>query len=210
MNISMKEHWNNVYSSKPTNQLGWYEAEPSLSLDLLGRCGVNKNAPILDVGAGATTFVDKLIDLGYQRIIAVDISEAALERLQVRLGPEKASLVRWLNDDITSPTHLLRLTDIAVWHDRAMLHFLTEEDHRQTYLAVLRHVLKPGGYAIISAFAVGGATKCSGLDVQNYDDESLEALVGEEFELLESLPYMYTMPSGDLRPYVYTRFRKKQ
>jgi SAM-dependent methyltransferase len=208
MNKSMKEHWNNIYSSKPTTQLGWYEADPSPSLELLERCALDKNAPILDVGAGATMFVDCAIDRGYQKIIAVDISKIALIKLQTRLGSEKAARVRWVNDDITSPSSILELSGVAVWHDRAMLHFLIKEEQRATYVSALQRVLRPGGYAIISAFAVGGATKCSGLDVKNYDDKSLEALLGDEFELLESLAYTYKQPSGGLRPFVYTRFRK--
>jgi SAM-dependent methyltransferase len=209
MNKTTEQHWNKVYSSKPTTQLGWYEANSATSLAFLDQCRLDKDEPILDVGAGATTFIDHLLAAGYRNVIALDISQVALAHLQDRLGEEKAAQVQWITDDITNPTRLLEVGQIALWHDRACLHFLTEESQRAAYVSALKKVLRPGGYAIISAFAVGGAAKCSGLDVVNYDELGLDDLLGEEFDLLTSEYYTYTMPSGDLRPYISALFRMK-
>jgi SAM-dependent methyltransferase len=209
MDQASKRHWNKVYSSKPTTQLGWYEANPATSLEFLQQCALDKNEPILDVGAGATTFVDHLLVAGYQNVIALDISQVALDQLQDRLGEERAAQVQWISDDITKPSRMLALGQVALWHDRACLHFMIEDSQQQAYVSVLKQVLRPDGYAIISAFAVGGADKCSRLDVINYDDAGLCDLLGEEFELKTSEQYTYTMPSGDLRPYVSALFRKK-
>ena len=132
MNENMKQHWNTVYSSKPTTQLGWYEANPAVSLEFLQQCGLDKSDPILDVGAGATTFVDHLLGAGYQNVIALDISAVALEELQKRLGQEKAAQVQWITADITQPTAILELGVVALWHDRACLHFMTEESQQET------------------------------------------------------------------------------
>ena len=60
----------------------------------------------------------------------------------------------------------------------------------------------------MATFAMDGATKCSGLPVQRYSAESLSEFFGDGFRLIESSDYTYRMPSGDLRPYVYTRFQK--
>ena len=62
----------------------------------------------------------------------------------------------------------------------------------------------------MATFAMGGATKCSGLPVQRYSAESLSEFIGDGFRLVESSDYTYQMPSGELRPYVYTRFQKTQ
>ena len=148
MNKTSKQHWNKVYSSKPTTQLGWYEANPAVSLEFLKQCELDKDAPILDVGAGATTFVDLLLANGYQNIIALDISQVALAHLQERLGEEKAAQVQWITDDITQPAHLVEMGQIALWHDRACLHFMTSESQQEAYVAVLKQILRPGGYAI--------------------------------------------------------------
>ncbi|MDO8972175.1 MAG: hypothetical protein Q7U74_15885, partial [Saprospiraceae bacterium] len=109
-----------------------------------------------------------------------------------------------------NPSSILQLENVAVWHDRAVFHFLIEEQHRQTYHSLLQKKVMPGGFVIMATFATGGANKCSGLPVQRYSVESLSEFMGDEFRLVESLDYTYQMPSGDLRPYVYTRFQKIQ
>ncbi len=204
----MKEHWNEIYTWLETDELGWYEKIPESSIKLLSKCNINKDEPVLDVGAGASTFVDYLIDQGFSNIIATDISEIALNKLKERLGKEKASLVRWIVDDITQPVYIQNLREIAVWHDRAVLHFLLKEEQQNTYLSTLKKVIKKGGYVIIAAFSLKGAKKCSGLDVKNYDQNLLAKFLGEDFQLREYFDYTYYMPSGNPRPYIYTLFQK--
>jgi SAM-dependent methyltransferase len=208
MSGSLKDHWNRVYATKPVNQLGWYESEPTISLAMIERCSLDRNAPILDVGAGATTLLDYLIELDYRNITALDISKTALENLQTRLGPENAVQVRWLIEDITHPSPAFYLKDIALWHDRAMLHFLTTQEEQQAYLSVLKKVVRVDGFGIIAAFAKDGATQCSGLGVVRYDTNSLQVFLGEDFALCESQETIYQMPTGDLRPFIYARFQK--
>ncbi len=207
--MDMRDHWNRIYSSEPVQLHGWYESRPEPSLKLLEKCDLRMDDPILDVGAGASTFVDCLVEKGFQKIIATDISEIALDQLKTRLGEEKASRVAWIVDDITRPTRLAKLSDIALWHDRALLHFLTEAEQRKTYQSTLLKSLRPGGYVIIAAFSLQGAKQCSGLQVHNYDQESIAEFLGKDFELKEWFDYLYTMPSGDLRPYAYTLFHRQ-
>ena len=106
MNNAMKEHWNKVYSSNDTTKLGWYEETPAPSIKLLSKCNISKDAAILDVGAGATTLIDYLVNNGYTNITAADISEEAIEKLKGRLGKEKSALVKWIVDDLTGPSTL--------------------------------------------------------------------------------------------------------
>jgi len=208
MDISMKEHWNEIYEALDIDELTWYEEIPEPSIKLLAKCHINKDESILDVGAGASTFIDHLIDQGFKNIIATDISEIALNKLKERLGKEKASSVRWIVDDITRPEHIQNLRDIAVWHDRAVLHFLLEENEQRMYLSTLKKVIKKGGYVIIAAFSLKGAKKCSGLDVKNYDQNMLANFLGKDFRLLEYFDHTYHMPSGEPRPYIYALFQK--
>lgn len=204
----MKEHWECIYDSREINQLGWYEETPKQSLELFDKCKLDKNELILDVGSGASLFVDNLINRGYRNIVATDISKTALEKLKGRLG-KNASLVKWIVDDLTQPKHLQELKNVAVWHDRAVLHFLTKESERKTYLSTLLRAVKKGGYVIIAAFSLQGACKCSGLDVRRYDQNMLKKFLGDEFKLLQHFNYLYHMPSGNVRPYVYTLFQRK-
>lgn len=210
MSSSIKEHWDEIYAALDVDELTWYEEIPEPSLKLLSKCHTNKDEPVLDVGAGASTFIDYLIDQGFSNIIATDISEIALNKLKERLGKEKASSVRWTVDDITQPVHIQGLSDIAVWHDRAVLHFLLEERQQRMYLFTLKKVIKKGGYAIIAAFSLKGAKKCSGLKVKNYDENMLAEFLGEDFRLLDHFDYTHHMPSGEPRPYIYALFQRNQ
>jgi len=208
MNDSMKEHWEEIYAALDEDELTWYEEIPEPSIKLLSKCHINKDESILDVGAGASTFIDYLINQGFKNIIAADISENALNKIKERLSKGKASSVRWIVDDITMPVHIHDLRDIAVWHDRAVLHFLLEEKQQKVYLSTLKKVLKNNGYVIIAAFSLKGAKKCTGLDVKNYDQDLLAKFLGEDFKLLEYFDHTYYMPSGEPRPYIYALFQK--
>ena len=203
----MKEHWDAVYDSRETTQVGWYEETPEQCMALIEKCNIDKDETILDVGVGASTLIDNLISLGYTHIVAVDISEVALDKLRQRLG-ESASSVTLIADDLTNPEHLQNLEDVAIWHDRAVLHFLTQESDRDKYLATLHQVVKVGGYVILAAFSLDGAPKCSGLDVRRYDEKMLQEFLGDEFKLIEHHSHLYHMPSRDTRPYIYTLFQR--
>ncbi len=207
--MNMEEHWDHIYASESVPTLGWYETRPEPCLRLLKMCGLGAEDPILDVGAGASTLVDCLIEKGFQNIYAVDISGIALDQIKLRLGAEKANRVSWIVDDITKPTRLGQLSGIALWHDRALLHFLTEEEDRQAYLRTLLKVVRPGGYIIIAVFSLQGAKQCSGLAVRNYDQNLLAEFLGKSFELKEWFDYLYTQPSGNLRPYIYSLFQRR-
>jgi len=207
-NVQMKEHWNNIYASREVDTLAWYEEKPTPSLSLLAKCNIRKDDSVVDIGACASTFIDFLIEKQLTSIIAVDISEVALSKLQARLGKEKASRVKWIVDDVTDPKHINKLRDIAVWHDRALLHFLLEEDQKLTYFTTLKKIVKKEGYVIIAAFSLRGARRCNGLDVRNYDSQILTEDLGKKIALVEAFDYTYQMPSGDARPYVYTLFHR--
>lgn len=208
MTSSSKEHWNKVYANSPVTQLGWYEAQSIPSIQLIERCAIPRHQPVVDVGSGTSTLISSLLELGYQNIYALDISEVALENAKALLGKERAAQVHWVEDDIANPSAALQLQNVAVWHDRAVFHFLTEEQHRQTYRSLIQKTVMPGGYVIMATFSLEGALKCSGLPVQRYSVESLSEFFGDGFSLVESLGYTYQTPSGDVRPYVYARFQK--
>lgn len=108
---------------------------------------------------------------------------------------DKASLIRWIVDDITHPIYIQTLQDVALWHDKALLHFLLEESQQHMYFSKLKNVIKKGGYVIIVAFSLKGAKKCSGLNVKNYDQNLLSQFLGEEFTLLTYFDYTHHMPS---------------
>ena len=206
-NKDLKSHWNSAYEHTATDSLGWYEEKPLQSLQLIEKTGLPKDAMILNVGAGSTTLVDELLDLGYKNIIASDISESALEKLKFRLG-NHANQVRWIVDDLTNPTDLNKLGKIDLWHDRAVLHFFNDPEEQKTYFDLLRQLVRKGGYVIIAEFNLDGATMCSGLPVFRYNEEMIQDRLGPEFELIEAFNHTYTTPTGNSREYVYTLFTR--
>ena len=207
MESDLKKHWDSAYEINDITKLGWYEEDPVPSLQLIQKCGLPLDARILNVGVGTSILIDELLDFGYNNLIASDISNTALEKLQTRLGANK-NKVHWLVDDLINPKLLSEIDPIDLWHDRAVLHFFTNEEDQNTYFSLLKKIIKPKGYVLISTFNTEGAIKCSGLNVKRYNKDLLINKLGADFKLLEFFNYTYTMPSGDTRPYIYTLFKR--
>lgn len=204
--VDYRKHWNTVYSGKPVESLGWYEENPARTLELVAQCNLDADSRIFIPGAGSTTLVDFLLKAGYRRLIANDLAHTALENLKSRIAPGNS--VEYVVDDLTDPGQLTDLEPVDLWIDRAVLHFFIEERDIRTYFKVLKELVKPGAYAILAEFSTTGAKKCSGLDVVNYSEAMITARMAPEFKLVDSFEYVYTNPSGGLRPYIYTLYQR--
>jgi SAM-dependent methyltransferase len=202
--MGRREHWEAVYSSKPSERLGWYKPRLQTSLEWIATLGPGTDAPIIDVGGGASTLIDDLLDNGYSSITVLDIAEPALDLLRTRLG-DKGAAVNWLCGDITGID--LPENAFELWHDRAVFHFLTEAADRERYKQNLYRALRPGGYLIIGTFAPEAPPKCSGLPVQRYDLDLLRETLGREFELQRHQQEMHVTPGGVEQMYLYCAFR---
>ena len=164
-------HWDNIYQRSETTSLGWYEPDPQPSLDLIKACKLPKDARIFHAGAGASTLIDALLEEGYTAQIACDISAEALEKAQERLGP-KAEQLTWIVDDLTAPALLRGIPPVDLWHDRAVLHFFTDEKDQETYFArpTLRLIInqpfaitdRAGQYDVVATVRGGGLSGQAG------------------------------------------------
>lgn len=204
--MERRDHWERVYSSKPPDRLGWYKPRLQTSLQWIAALGLDHDAPIIDIGGGASTLVDDLIDCGYSAITVLDIAAPALELIKARLG-ERGSGVRWLSGDITELE--LPEDEYELWHDRAVFHFLTEPDDRARYRENLHRALRPGGYVIIGTFTPEAPPRCSGLPVQRYDVELLQETLGDELELEHHREELHVTPGGVEQMYLFCRFRRQ-
>jgi SAM-dependent methyltransferase len=204
--MDRKEHWEDVYSSKPPERLGWYEPQLETSLSWVRELGLDMDASIIDVGGGASTLIDNLLDDGYRSVTILDISNTALALSQARLG-EKAAPVSWLVGDITQVELPARRFDL--WHDRAVFHFLTAPEQQQMYRQNLLDTLKTDGHLIIGTFAPEAPPTCSGLPVQRYDHERLAETFGVEFELIDHHKEMHVTPGGVQQMYLYCHFQRR-
>ncbi len=198
--MEKKSHWENVYGTKAVESVSWYQPHALRSLELIRRVAPNKDARILDVGAGASTLVDDLLDAGMTRVSVLDISAAALAAAQHRLGA-RAQQVRWIEGDITSVD--LEPASVDVWHDRAVFHFLTDPEDRAAYVRQVRRAVRPGGHVIVAAFGPDGPLQCSGLPVVRYAPDALHAQFGNAFELVEHQSEDHRTPAGAVQHFVY-------
>ena len=112
---------------------------------------------------------------------------------------ERAERVHWLREDVLTWRPERRY---GTWHDRAVFHFLVEEDQRRAYLATLRAALTPEGRAVLGTFAGDGPRRCSGLPVQGYDPGDL-AVVGPELEVVERRRDEHHAPGGTVQPFTW-------
>ena len=205
--IDFKLHWNKTYTRVDETQLGWYEDDVSPSMRLIQKANVGPASRLLSVGAGSTTLVDALLSHGYNNLLVNDISDVALQGIQNRVG-KLSTKVEWIVDDLTNATLLNEIDPVDLWVDRAVLHFFTEEADRKTYFRLLKKLVHKYGYVILAQFNLDSAEKCTGLPVHRYDTEMLQEKLGEDFKLITNFDHDYTMPSGDLRTYVYTLFQR--
>lgn len=192
-------HWQQVYEGRSPTEVSWYQAKPVCSLQHIEAFAPSRESIILDVGAGASLLVDHLLERGYRHISLLDIAESSLKHVRQRLGAW-ATAVEWFYADILEfvPPHPFEL-----WHDRAVFHFLTRAEERTRYLEVLRSALRPGGHVVLATFAVGGPTRCSGLDVRQYDEERVREIFGSDFVLVRSEPEQHRTPSGAEQLFIY-------
>jgi len=203
VSMERRSHWENVYHTKQVTEVSWFEAEPTISLALL-QSVAPAGGRIIDIGAGASLLVDRLVDAGMWDVTVLDISATALGLAQARLR-EKAHRVRWIQADVTQ---IQELGNYDIWHDRAVFHFLTTPDDRVAYLDRLHAALGPGGYVILGTFALAGPDKCSGLPVCRYDAQSLAATLGPEYCLLQHLEHSHLTPQGKPQPFTFGVFQK--
>jgi len=194
-----KEHWENVYQKKSPLEVSWHQKEPTLSLQLIRGTQLALDAPIIDVGGGASMLVDKLCHEGYSNVSVLDVSENALVHAKDRLA-DQAAMVEWFEEDVTrfNPPHRF-----ALWHDRAVFHFLTARADRERYINVLKQALEPGGHLIMMTFAIDGPAKCSGLDIVQYDANKLMAELGPGFKLEETGFELHITPAGGQQKFAY-------
>ncbi len=204
MPSNRKRHWNEVYAKKSPDDLTWFQPRPETSLTLIHRAGVGPEARFIDVGGGTSLLTEFLLGEGFQNLSVLDVSGRALKLAKAELG-ERASDVEWHEADLTTfdPPHRWDF-----WHDRAVFHFLTDEEDRTAYRRVMDKSVEPGGHVMIATFALDGPTRCSGLEVVRYDSESLLITMGEAYHLRGSIDQVHRTPSGGAQSFVYSLFQR--
>ena len=205
--MKQKEHWERVYSTKPSNTVSWFQENPEMSLQLIQSTGIPLTSSIIDVGGGASVLVDTLLQKGYTNLTVLDLSASALDTARKRLDLH-TNKVKWLEADITNATLPVHAYDL--WHDRAVFHFLTSTADRRAYIDTTLRAVKPGSHVIIATFAEDGPTTCSGLPVMRYSANELYAEFGKSFSLVKCEKEEHYTPLGGVQNFVYCHFQIKR
>ena len=160
---------------------------------------LSSDAPILDVGGGASGLAGELLARGYSDLTVADLSRAALEIAKDALGAAR-DRVTWVAADVRDHDFGRRF---AVWHDRAVFHFMTNAADRTAYLETVRKSLLPGGDLIVATFGPQGPTSCSGLPVVRYGVDDLRDSFAGVAKLVDSDLHDHETPSGTTQQFLY-------
>ena len=199
-----KNFWEGVHDGTEVDGVSWWQSVPELSLDLVDRAGVSQVDSVIDVGAGWSTLVDHLLERGFEDLTAVDLSATALRTIRERLGPAGDSVVL----EVADVLDLRRAKEYALWHDRAVFHFLTEPDERDDYRISLERSLQPRGWAVVATFGPDGPTTCSGLPIVRYTHEELAAEF-PTFELVSTSGEDHVTPWGSRQQFTAVLLRRR-
>ncbi len=202
MNTAKKQHWEKVYETNNPDQVSWTQEVPKTSLDFIHSFGLPKTARIIDIGGGDSKLADYLLEEGFENITVLDISAKALDKAKQRLG-DKAQKIDWVVSDITTykPT-----THFDVWHDRATFHFLTTKDQVAKYIDTARKAVD--GYLTIGTFSHNGPGKCSGLNVKQYNEETLTKELKKGFDKIRCITEDHTTPFDTRQNFLFCSFKR--
>lgn len=205
MNATRQAHWQDVYRNKPEPQTSWFRPHLDASLHWIDGLGLPADASLIDVGGGRSSLVDDLLDRGFTDVTVLDLSEEALAQARARLR-DRADAVTWRTGDITE----VELPDAhyALWHDRAVFHFLVDADAQRRYVDRAARAVRPGGHMVIATFAADGPERCSGLPVARYDVDALAARFAPHFDRVGDGRDVHRTPSGTGQPFTYVLLRR--
>jgi hypothetical protein len=183
------EFWDNIHQTKQ-HDVSWWQDSASLWVDLFDHCTTKMTDGIIDVGAGASLFIDEAAKRGYWPLFVNDLSITALNEIKERFkNSEIAVQIR--------PSDICDLTlelPVGLWHDRAVFHFLTSSEQQNAYKkSVLRNTTSDANI-ILATFAPSGPEACSGLNVKQWSAEQLAEFFAPDFTLVFSDERVHVTP----------------
>ena len=197
-----KKHWEKIYETKTIDGVSWYEKTPHQSIKLIQKYSDKNSDKIIDVGCGKSFLADNLLKLNYENITLVDISLNALKEVKERLNNESLNFIE------TDVLNLKLEQTFDIWHDRAVFHFICENEGVQKYISLCNKYIGKGGKLIIGTFAEDGPLKCSGLEIKRYSINNLKELFKENFEFIEGFKKLHSTPFDSEQSFTFCVFKK--
>lgn len=203
--IHLKKHWESIYQTKKLSDVSWYQPIPETSLNFIKKFELSTQARIIDIGGGDSLLVDHLLNMGYQDVSVLDISEVAIDRAKQRLG-DQSEKVKWINIDASmfAPTQ-----KYDFWHDRAAFHFLTNKKDISNYVKTASQSINSSGILLLGTFSENGPKKCSGIEVHQYSELEMVETFDADFEKIECLNIDHKTPFDTLQNFTFCSFRKR-
>ena len=179
------DHWNQVYAA-PDHRGSWFRTSLQESIEAIRLVAPHAPCDILDVGAGRQhlPLSEVFGEAGSATAYALDMS------LEI-LGPPDPEIHYIVGDVLTVP-----LPMVDVWHDRAVLHFFTDEADRATYRERAAAAVRPGGGIVVACFDLDGPERCSGLVVARRSPEQIAEEFADNFAVVERRHSVHVTPSG--------------
>jgi len=202
MSIDRPTHWDQRYAKVGYRNVSWFSPEPRTSLALLDRTGVGLDGSVVDVGAGASLLVDRLVERGHTDLTLVDVSQVALDTAAGRLPPGAAATV------VVDVLEWEPARQWDVWHERAMFHFVNTDADIELYRQLVARAVVPGGHAVVGTFSEKGPLTCSGLPVARYTLEGLAAVFADDFDHVWSEYETHITPNGGAQEFSWVVLRR--
>ncbi len=99
-------------------------------------------------------------------------------------------------------------TKYDVWHDRAAVHFLTDEEDIEKYITIMTNSVNIDGFLVIGTFSKNGPKKCSGLEVNQYSEMSLSLRLSNSFQKLKCLTVDHMTPFDTIQNFLFCSFKR--
>jgi len=200
MTTARQQHWDAVYRDKGEGETSWFRPHLDESLRLIDALDAPREQPVIDIGGGRATLVDDLLARGFRDVSVLDLSATALDEARQRLGGQGAR-VHWIVGDATRVE--LPTAHYALWHDRAVFHFLVEPGEQARYVTTAARALRSGGHLVIGCFAPDGPERCSGLPVARHDADELIKLFATAFDPVTHSRELHRTPAGREQAFTY-------
>ncbi len=204
--IDRQTHWQKIYRTRTADSVSWYRPHLEVSVELLELAGLSECSRIIDIGGGASTFVDDLLDRGVRDVSVLDISDEALTIAKKRLG-NRSKVVTWFVADVLNAA--LPTGAFDLWHDRAVFHFLTDPTDAVRYAQLAAEALRIGGHVVIGGFAPDGPERCSGLPVARRSAKDIAGIFAPAFLLLQERGERHRTPTGTEQSFVYASLLRR-
>jgi cyclopropane fatty-acyl-phospholipid synthase-like methyltransferase len=198
-----KAHWEKVFDNKGRKDVSWYQDRPDTSISLFESCQMGLEKAIIDIGCGDSEMVDYWMNSGFKDVHALDVSKAAIERLKSRIGEYER-----IKYHVTNILEFKPDNEFYFWNDRAVFHFLTDENEIKSYVNLVKANLSKGAYLSLATFSKNGPLKCSGIPISQYNTEDLQSLFEPEFKLVDSFYEDHPTPFDSMQNFCFALFEK--